>query len=108
MEYENVFTAYLVAAGIILLMWGIYFFSGMHRHFMQRDAEYKRVLLPLLGVIAIAIGVVSVITGESSLGQGNVALRAIEPQRFWQIVALQIGTGCSLIVIGLLYPRRNS
>lgn len=105
--YEEVLIAFLALSPIGLLAWAIYYFTPLHRHFVRRRVQYWKVILPLLGLIALAIGVTSIVTGESSLCQGSAALRAIEPQRFWQQVALKIGAGCFLIVIGLLHWLRG-
>jgi len=44
-----------------------------------------------------------IITGEVSLGRGSAVLRELEPDLFWRHIALQVGAGCILIVVGLLY-----
>lgn len=104
---EEVFTAFLAVSALLLLIWAAYFFSPVRRHLIQRRIHYRRMLLIPLGVISLAFGVVSLYTGKSTLGQGGTALLAVEPQRFWQHVGLQLGAGSLLIVIGLLNRPRN-
>lgn len=104
--FEEVLAFFLASGALVLIVWAAYFFS-LHRHFIQRDWQYKRVLLPLLGVVALAFGVFSIITGEVSLGRGSSVLRVLEPNLFWRYIALEIGAGCLLIVIGLLYRPRK-
>lgn len=105
--FEATLAAFLAFSALVLLVWSVYYFS-LHRHFIQRDSHYKRVLLPILGVVALAIGTYSVITGEVNFGRGSSVLRALEPALFWRYVALEFGAGCLLILIGLLYrPERS-
>jgi hypothetical protein len=104
--FEEVLVFFLAVSALVLLVWAAYYFSW-HRHFIQRDRQYKRVLLPLLGVGALVLGVTAIITGEISFGRGSPVLRALDPSIFWRYVALELGAGCLLILIGLLYrPRR--
>lgn len=105
--YEGVLVFFLAVSALVLLVWAVYYFSPVHRHFIRCDRQYKRVLLPLLGVVAVALGVTSVIIGEVSFGRGSSVVRAFEPGLFWRYIALQIGAGCLLIVIGLLYRPRD-
>jgi tellurite resistance protein TehA-like permease len=106
--FEGVLYASLAVSAVFLLIWAAYYFSPVHRHFMRRDGSYKRVLLPVLGLIAVAFGTTATVTGEVIMGKGSMVLRALEPTLFWRYVALQLGAGCLLIVIGLLYPTRKS
>jgi hypothetical protein len=99
---------FLAFSALVLLVWAAYYFSPVHRHFIRRDRQYKRVVLPLLGVFALALGVTSIITGEVIFGRGSSVLRVLEPNLFWRYVALQIGSGCLLTVLGLLYRPANS
>lgn len=107
-DFESVFFDFLAFSAVGLLIWAVYYFSGMHRHFIQNDSDYKRIFLPLVGVVAIGWAVVSIITGESSLGQTYPVLRDIDPRSFWAHVVLKVGAGIMLIVIGLLYPARRT
>lgn len=106
-SYSQVLLVSAVASLVVLLLWAAYYFGGLHRHVVRHDAAYKRAILPWLGALFIVWALVSIALGHSSLGQGAVVIRDIEPQRFWQQVMLKFGAGCLLIVVGLSYPQRR-
>lgn len=106
--FASVLYVSLAVSAVLLLVWAAYYFSPVHRHFMRRDGRYKRVLLPMLGLVALAFGATAMVTGEVIMGKGSSVLRALQPALFWRYVALQLGAGCLLIVFGLLYPTRKS
>lgn len=107
-SFEQVVYVFLAVSAVLLVLWAAYYFSPVHRHFIRRDSDYKRVLLPLLGLVAIAFGTTAVITGQVYLPGGSSVIREQEAKLFWRYVALQFGAGVALIVLGLLYPARRS
>lgn len=106
--YEGLLVFFLVACALALVIWAAYYFTPVHRHVIRNDGRYKRVLLPVLGLVAVALGLTAIVTGEVSLGRGSPVLRVLEPGLFWRYVALEIGAGCVLVVLGLLYRPRGS
>lgn len=60
----------------------------------------------ILGTAALAFAAVSILTGKTTIGAG-IVVQAIEPLRFWQLIKLQIGAGCVLLVLGLLGRGRS-
>lgn len=104
---EEVLLVFAAVSALLLLVWAAFFFSPLRRHFMRRDADYKRVLLPLLGLVGIAFGLTAAITGQVYLPGGSSVLRVLEPGLFWRYVGLELGAGAALIVLGLLYPSRR-
>ncbi len=104
---EGALLAFLAAAALGLAVWAAWFFSPLRHAAARRRGPFRAAVMWLLGGVALAFGVVALVTGQSSLGQGGTALRALEPQRFWLHVGLQLGTGCLLIVFGLLERRRG-
>ena len=105
--FEEVFLVFAAVSAGLLLIWAAYYFSPVHRHFMRRDADYKRVLLPILGLVGIAFGTTAAITGQVYLPGGSSVLHELAPSLFWRYVALQLGAGVLLIALGLLYPSRR-
>lgn len=105
--FEQVFHVFLAVSAVVLFIWIAYYLSPVHRHFIRRDSDYKRVLLPILGLVAIAFGATAVMTGQVYLPGGSSVLRDLEAKLFWRYVALQFGAGVALILIGLLYPGRR-
>lgn len=71
---------------------------------IPRDAN--RLGLFLMAGFAFAYAAVSVVLGKTTMG-GGVVLHAIEPRLFWLLVKFQCGSGCVLLVLALLSPRRS-
>lgn len=106
--FEEVLYGFLAVSAVLLLIWAAYYFSSAHRHFMRRNADYKRVLLPILGLVALGFAASAMITGEVLLPRGLSVIRELDPRVFWRYVALQCGAGVALILLGLFYPKRRA
>ncbi|GMV30966.1 MAG: hypothetical protein AMXMBFR59_30910 [Rhodanobacteraceae bacterium] len=95
----------VVAAG--LAFWVAYATMAPFRNVMLRiPRNANRLVLFVLGAIALAFAVGSVLIGTTTIGAGTV-IEAVEPQRFWQLIKLQLGAGCVLLVLGLLAGGRS-
>jgi hypothetical protein len=100
----EVFLALLVFSAVVVFVWSVFFFLPVRQYLLRTRARRRRLLLLTLGVVALSLAAASIAIGKTTIGSG-VVIREIEPQRYWQLVYLQLGSGCILIVLGLLNRR---
>ena len=99
--------AALAALAVGMIFWIAFATVGSFRNTLLRmPRTANRVVLLVLGAAAIVFAAGSVLLGKTTIGAG-IVMEAIEPLRFWQIVKLQLGAGCMLLVLGVLARGRS-
>lgn len=99
--------AALAALAVGVIFWIAFATVGSLRNTLLRmPRTANRVVLLVLGAAAIVFAAGSVLIGKTTLGAG-IVMEAIEPLRFWQLVKLQLGAGCILLVLGVLARGRS-
>jgi len=105
--FANVLLGFLVIAAVFCTLWAVFFLSPLRRYLLRTRRRRHAVVLIVLGLCGLMLGAASLALGKASIGSG-VAIRELEPQRFWQLVVLQLGSGCILLVRGLLSRSRDT
>lgn len=99
--------AALAALAVGMIFWIAFATVGSFRNTLLRMPRTANcVVLLVLGAAAIVFAAGSVLLGKTTIGAG-IVMEAIEPLRFWQIVKLQLGAGCMLLVLGVLAGGRS-
>lgn len=103
----NLETALLTALAAGLAFWFVFATVAPFRNVVLRiPRNANRLVLFVLGMIALAFAAGSILIGMTTIGAGAV-IEAVEPRRFWQLVKLQLGAGSVLLVLGLLTGGRS-
>jgi uncharacterized RDD family membrane protein YckC len=74
---------------------------SLRRMILRIPSTANSFMLFVFAAFAIGYAAVSVLLGKTTMGSG-IVFQAIEPLRFWQLIAVQAGAGVGLLVLGFL------